>query len=152
MATDYVTVYNALLARVRRDEDWSNLTDDDVFADIHSLMTGAIPLFLYPRENLRVRDDTRQEFTADLKNDTVEQLAEYMFAKWIKRKVADTTTITQMFHSKDVQQYSQASHLKTTKEYAKEAMGEAEKLAFKYSKVTSTGTSALSEGLAGETT
>ena len=151
MATDYQDVYDALLTRVRRDEDWDKLQDDDIYTDILEIMNSAIPLFLYPREDLRTRNDNTQQFTADLQEDTINVLAEFMYAQWIRRKVADTTTITQMFHSKDVQQYSQANHLAATKELAKDALKEARRMAADYQKIDANGSSVLDSGLVGET-
>lgn len=149
MSTPYETVYDRLLSRIRRDEDWDKLNTDDVIEDIVALMDDAIPLFLYPREDLTTRDDTLQEFTATLENDTTNVLAEFMFAMWVKRKSADTTTMSQMFHSNDLKMYSQANHLKEIQAFVLSSLAYAKKVEARYYKA-SDGSSLLSTGLAGE--
>ena len=118
MPTPYSNIYDRLLSKIRRDEDWNQLDDGEVLTDIVQIMNEAIPLFLYPREDLKTRNDVLQEFAAILKDDTENTLTDFMFASWVKRKTADTTVMSQMFHSNDLKFYSQANQLDAMTKFA----------------------------------
>ena len=150
MSTPYDTVYERLLSKIKRDEIWDAMQDDDVYDDLLDIMQDAIPRFKYPRESLTARDDDTEEFTNTLNDDTINVLADFMFAIWAKRKVADTMTISQQYHSNDVLFYSQSNHLKATDEYAKRMMYDAKMSEADYYKV-SDGSCLLSTGLVGST-
>ena len=117
MATPFLKVYDAFLARITADE-WT-LEEElaIVERDWQELLKMAVARFKYPRVKLDIEevdltdnDDVlaRYQFTDDLTNDEIQLLALYMKHEWIKRCIASWENIRQLYTSKD---FSQANHL-----------------------------------------
>ena len=118
MATPFLKVYDAFLARITADE-WT-LEEElaIVERDWQELLKIAIFRFKYPRVDLKVEEvnpDNSDEqglkmyqFTADLTNDEIQLLALYMKHEWVKRCIASWENIRQLYADKD---FSQANHL-----------------------------------------
>lgn len=117
MATPFLKVYDAFLARITADE-WT-LEEElaIVERDWQELLKMAIARFKYPRVSLEIEqvdstDNDSQlamyQFTDDLSNDEIQMLALYMKHEWIKRCIASWENIRQLYTSKD---FSQANHL-----------------------------------------
>ena len=117
MATPFLKVYDAFLARITADE-WT-LEEElaIVERDWQELLKMAIARFKYPRVSLEIEqvDQTENDsqlavyqFTDDLTNDEIQLLAVYMKHEWIKRCIASWENIRQLYASKD---FSQANHL-----------------------------------------
>ena len=118
MATPFLKVYDAFLARITADE-WT-LEEElaIVERDWQELLKMAIARFKYPRVSLDFEEmsdtaeDTPQlkiyQFKEDLSNDEIQLLAMYMKHEWIKRCVASWEHIGQLYTSKD---FSAANHL-----------------------------------------
>ena len=119
MATPFLKVYDAFLARITADE-WT-LEEElaIVERDWQELLKMAIARFKYPRVSLEFEelsaaddDDTSQlriyQFKEDLTNAEIQVLATYMKHEWIKRCVASWEHIGQLYTSKD---FSAANHL-----------------------------------------
>lgn len=118
MATPFLKVYDAFLARITADE-WT-LEEElaIVERDWQELLKMAIFRFKYPRIDLEIEEvdgdnDNNQllkmyQFTGDLTNDEIQLLALYMKHEWIKRCVASWENIRQLYADKD---FSQANHL-----------------------------------------
>ena len=118
MATPFLKVYDAFLARITADE-WT-LEEElaIVERDWQELLKMAIARFKYPRVDLSIEavdsteEDTPQlqilQFTNDLSNDEIQMLAVYMKHEWIKRCIASWENIRQLYSSTD---FSQANHL-----------------------------------------
>ena len=120
MATPFLKVYDAFLARITADE-WT-LEEElaIVERDWQELLRVAIFRFKYPRVALTIEevagsdlpeDDSQLKiytFTEDLTNDEIQLLALYMKHEWIKRCIASWENIRQLYASKD---FSQANHL-----------------------------------------
>ncbi len=120
MATPFLKVYDAFLARITADE-WT-LEEElaIVERDWQELLKMAIFRFKYPRVSLEVEeiDNTHDDnnpdqlkgyqFVADLTNDEIQILALYMKHEWVKRCIASWENIRQLYASKD---FSQANHL-----------------------------------------
>lgn len=117
MATPFLKVYDAFLARITADE-WT-LEEElaIVERDWQELLKMAIARFKYPRVSLEIEqvdqtDNDSQlavyQFTDDLTNDEIQLLAVYMKHEWIKRCIASWENIRQLYTSKD---FSQANHL-----------------------------------------
>ena len=116
MATPFLKVYDAFLARITADE-WT-LEEElaIVERDWQELLKIAIFRFKYPRVDLEI--ETLQEpegeelgvyqFSEDLTNDEIQLLAMYMKHEWIKRCIASWENIRQLYADKD---FSQANHL-----------------------------------------
>ena len=120
MATPFLKVYDAFLARITADE-WTLEEDLAIFErDWQELLKMAIARFKYPRVSLDfeevstadIEDSSPQlkiyQFQEDLSNDEIQLLATYMKHEWIKRCVASWEHIGQLYTSKD---FSAANHL-----------------------------------------
>ena len=120
MATPFLKVYDAFLARITADE-WT-LEEElaIVERDWQELLKMAIERFKYPRVGLDIEELTEGErpenapqlqvlqFANDLTNAEIQLLAIYMKAEWVKRCIASWDEIKQLYTSKD---FSQANHL-----------------------------------------
>lgn len=120
MATPFLKVYDAFLARITADE-WT-LEEElaIVERDWQELLKMAIARFKYPRVSLEFEevsaadiDDAAPQlkiyqFKEDLTNAEIQVLATYMKHEWIKRCVASWEHIGQLYTSKD---FSMANHL-----------------------------------------
>ena len=116
MATPFLSVYDAFLARITADE-WT-LEEElaIVERDWQELLGIAIFRFKYPRVSLEVEtldkeeegQLVRRQFVNDLTNDEIQLLALYMKHEWIKRCIASWENIRQLYADKD---FSQANHL-----------------------------------------
>lgn len=119
MATPFLKVYDAFLARITADE-WT-LEEElaIVERDWQELLQMAIFRFKYPRVSLEIEEvsDERPDrspqlkvyhFIDDLTNDEIQLLALYMKHEWVKRCIASWENIRQLYADKD---FSQANHL-----------------------------------------
>ena len=119
MATPFLKVYDAFLARITADE-WT-LEEElaIVERDWQELLKMAIFRFKYPRISLEVEELNSEEeandsqlhqyqFIGDLTNDEIQLLALYMKHEWVKRCIASWENIRQLYADKD---FSQANHL-----------------------------------------
>ena len=117
MATPFLKVYDAFLARITADE-WT-LEEElaIVERDWQELLNIAIFRFKYPRVSLE-REEVEPsdnpeglkmyQFVGDLTNDEIQLLALYMKHEWVKRCIASWENIRQLYADKD---FSQANHL-----------------------------------------
>ena len=118
MATPFLKVYDAFLARITADE-WT-LEEElaIVERDWQELLKIAVFRFKYPRVSLdtqKVENENSEsnsleasEFVGDLTNDEIQLLALYMKHEWVKRCIASWENIRQLYADKD---FSQANHL-----------------------------------------
>lgn len=121
MATLFLKVYDAFLARITADE-WT-LEEElaIVERDWQELLQMAIFRFKYPRVSLDIEEINSNEseemespqiksyqFVNNLTNDEIQLLALYMKHEWIKRCIASWENIRQLYADKD---FSQANHL-----------------------------------------
>ena len=122
MATPFLKVYDAFLARITADE-WT-LEEElaIVERDWQELLQMAIFRFKYPRVKLDIEEINSEEteetedtpclksyqFVNDLTNDEIQLLALYMKHEWVKRCIASWENIRQLYADKD---FSQANHL-----------------------------------------
>ena len=104
MATPFLKIYDAFLARITADE-WT-LEEElaIVERDWQELLRMAIFRFKYPRVDLEVEEVTEQDpehpnqfglyqFVNDLTNDEIQLLALYMKHEWVKRCIASWENI-----------------------------------------------------------
>lgn len=119
MATPFLKVYEAFLARITADE-WTIEEELAVVErDWQQLLDMAIFRFKYPRVSLnKVELEPKAEccsdkifafgFEGDLNQDEIQLLALYMKHEWVKRCIASWENIRQLYADKD---FSQANHL-----------------------------------------
>lgn len=119
MATPFLKVYDAFLARITADE-WT-LEEElaIVERDWQELLKMAIFRFKYPRISLEVEEIQNGEeefndnsetlktyqFVEDLTNDEIQLLALYMKHEWVKRCIASWENIRQLYSSKTLLPY-----------------------------------------------
>lgn len=115
MATPFLKVYDAFLARITADE-WT-LEEElaIVERDWQELLKMAVERFKYPRVSLEMEELenndaplTAMQFKGDLTNAEIQLLALYMKHEWVKRCIASWENIRQLYVDSD---YSQANHL-----------------------------------------
>lgn len=109
MATPFLKVYDAFLARITADE-WT-LEEElaIVERDWQELLKMAIFRFKYPRVSLEVEEVSppdeepnphmlrMYQFVDDLTNDEIQLLALYMKHEWVKRCIASWENIQQLY-------------------------------------------------------
>lgn len=119
MATSFIKIYDAFLARITADE-WT-LEEElaIVERDWQELLKMAIFRFKYPRVSLEVEEIQNGEeefndnsetlktyqFVEDLTNDEIQLLALYMKHEWVKRCIASWENIRQLYSSKTLLPY-----------------------------------------------
>ena len=117
MATPFLKVYDAFLARITADE-WT-LEEElaIVERDWQELLKMAVERFKYPRISLEMEELEQSEssspitvmqFKEELTNAEIQMLALYMKHEWVKRCIASWENIRQLYVDSD---YSQANHL-----------------------------------------
>lgn len=115
MATPFLEVYDAFLARITADEWTLEEELTIVERDWQELLKMAIFRFKYPRVGLEVEEvEERYQFVNDLTNDEIQLLALYMKHEWVKRCIASWENIRQLYADKD---FSQANHLAKLVQY-----------------------------------
>ena len=115
MATPFLKVYDAFLARITADEWMLEEELAIVERDWQELLKMAVERFKYPRVSLEMEEIenadgpiTIMQFTDDLTNAEIQLLALYMKHEWVKRCIASWENIRQLYVDSD---YSQANHL-----------------------------------------
>lgn len=115
MATPFLKVYDAFLARITADE-WT-LEEElaIVERDWQELLKMAVERFKYPRISLDIEELTCadanvmvMQFKEELTNAEIQLLALYMKHEWVKRCIASWENIRQLYVDSD---YSQANHI-----------------------------------------
>lgn len=115
MATPFLKVYDAFLARITADEWTLEEQLAIVERDWRQLLQMSIFRFKYPRVSLETEQVQTEhqgckahQFVDDLTNDQIQLLALYMKHEWVKRCIASWQNIRQLYADKD---FSQANHL-----------------------------------------
>ena len=115
MATPFLKVYDAFLARITADEWMLEEELAIVERDWQELLKMAVERFKYPRVSLEMEEIenadgpiTIMQFIDDLTNAEIQLLALYMKHEWVKRCIASWENIRQLYVDSD---YSQANHL-----------------------------------------
>ena len=78
-------VYDAFLSKITEDE-WGTWTQDEVRADLRTILDGAIPYFKFPRVSLDI-DDTQEAFIEDITNEEIQIIAQLMKCEWLNRTI-----------------------------------------------------------------
>ena len=104
MATPFLKVYDAFLARITADE-WT-LEEElaIVERDWQELLKMAVFRFKYPRVSLEFEEITtnntelpQYQFVGELTNNEIQLLALYMKHEWVKRCIASWENIRQLY-------------------------------------------------------
>lgn len=102
--TSFEVVYTAFLSKILEDE-WENWEEEDVNADMFTLLEAAVMRFKFPRVSLEY---TSEGFTDDLTNDEVQILACYMKCEWLNRTILTWENVKPLYEERD---FSQANLL-----------------------------------------
>ena len=102
--TSLQVVYDAFLSKIL-DDEWENWTEEEMEADLFSLLKAATGWFKFPRVSLEF---TEEGFTDDLSNDEVQILACYMKCEWLNRNILTWENVKPLYEEKD---FSQANLL-----------------------------------------
>ena len=156
MATPFLKVYDAFLARITADE-WT-LEEElaIVERDWQELLKMAIAQFKYPRvaldiEEVEPEEDSSQlqvfQFVNDLGDREIQMLALYMKYEWIKRCIASWENIRQLYASKD---FSQANHLDKLLKLQSTVEHEIHKMEGKYDRSRDNAPASIFKKLAGK--
>ena len=116
MATPFVKVYDAFLAKITADEWTIEEELAIVERDWREMLKWAISQFKYPRVSLEIEEVEGTEdnlpvvcqFKEELTNAEIQLLATYMKQAWIQRCIASWEQIRQLYADKD---FSQANML-----------------------------------------
>lgn len=127
MGTPVQKVYDAFLAKILSDE-WDTWTTEEQNQDFEQILDGAIPNFKFPRVPLE-RDETNQEFLADLSNEEIQILACYMKCEWLSRTILTWENLKPLYEERD---FSQANLLSKFNEKLEKEKKAAEKRESKY--------------------
>ena len=119
--TSVRVVYEAFLAKLLEDE-WLQWTEEEMEADMFSILLGAIPWFKFPRVSLEIEGDN---FKEDLSNNEVQILATYMKCEWLNRTIMSWDNVRFLYDERD---YSPANWLDKIKDLLNREEYKAEKL------------------------
>lgn len=148
MATTLETIYNRFLSKIRDDETWYGLSDEETELDLRALLDTAIVYFKYPLQSLEI-DENTVSFTVTLVGMEIEILALLMKEKWLDRIVHDIQNLRIEYQERGYELPSQANHLSKLQESLRMIRKEIKQLQFQYS-VSSGGTTPDFSGLAGK--
>ena len=116
-------VYDAFLSKITEDE-WGTWTQDEVRADLRTILDGAIPYFKFPRVSLDI-DDTQEAFIEDITNEEIQIIAQLMKCEWLNRTIMTWENVKPLYVERD---FSQANLLSKLKELLEEERYNALKL------------------------
>ena len=97
-------VYDAFLSKILEDE-WADWAEEDVNADLLTLLEGAVDHFKFPRHSMQIVGDN---FTDDLTNEEIQILACYMKCEWLNRTILTWENVKPLYEERD---FSQANLL-----------------------------------------
>ena len=103
--TPFTKVYEVFLSRILEDE-WTHWTQEEVEQDLYQIMMAALPYFKFPRVSLQEYDG--EGFDADLNNEEIQIIANYMKCEWLNRCIMTWENIKPLYEEKD---FSQANLL-----------------------------------------
>ena len=119
--TPFDTVYTAFLSKIL-DDEWDTWTQEEVEADLFTLLEAAVMRFKFPRVSLKY---TSEGFTDTLTNDEVQILATYMKCEWLDRNILTWENVKPLYIERD---FSQANLINKFRELLAAEQSHAAKL------------------------
>ena len=95
--TSLKVIYDACLSKILEDE-YGYWTEQEVYADMRSLLDSALPWFKFPRVDLAIEDDS---LVGDLNNTVIQIIATYMECEWTNRTIATWENLKPLYEEKD---------------------------------------------------
>lgn len=112
--TQLQIIYDAFLAKILEDE-WEDWEVDLAKEDWHQILDGALPWFKFPKEPLNLTEE-QDGFTADLSNQEIQIIANYMKCEWLNRCIMAWDTIKPLYTERDFSQANLIDKLMTALE------------------------------------
>jgi len=109
--TLYEDVFKSFLSKIQNDEDYTLYTHQELEDDFITIMENAIPMFMFPRQNLYNKDNDLEVFNDTLSLDTISVLTDFMVYQWNFRKTNNTDSMHQLKADSSINFYSQSAHL-----------------------------------------
>ena len=98
--TSFDTVYSAFLSKIL-DDEWEDWLQEEVEADLFTLLQTAVARFKFPRVSLKY---TAEGFTDTLTDDEVQILATYMKCAWLDRNILTWENVKPLYIERDFSQ------------------------------------------------
>ena len=102
--TSFSVVYYSFLSKIL-EYDWEDWSEEELEADLATLLKGAIVRFKFPRTSLEYEGDS---FNADLNDEEIQILASYMKCEWLNRTILTWENVKPLYEERD---FSQANLL-----------------------------------------
>lgn len=125
--TNFTKIYDAFLAKILEDE-WEDWEIDLAKEDWRQILNGALPWFKFPKQPLDLTDED-DGFTADLSNQEIQIIANYMKCEWLNRCIMAWDTIKPLYTERD---FSQANLIDKLMSALEKQTAKAEKLESTY--------------------
>ena len=85
------------------EDEWANWDLEDIEEDWRSLLKGALPWFKFPKQPLIITEE-QDGFAADLSNQEIQIIANYMKCEWLNRCIMAWDTIKPLYTERDFSQ------------------------------------------------
>lgn len=137
MATPYSTIYERCLQKLT-DYDFAKMSEYDLTDTLHSYMLSAIAKFRKCKNDFKDRDDELAQFNVDLEDEEIEILAIMIAREWLQPQLTSALVTQQIYSSKEVNAFSQSSHLAQLQALDTKLKLEAQKLSRDYTYANTT--------------
>ena len=106
--TPFSKIYDSFLSKIT-DDMYMELTEEETYSMLTSLLHNAIPKFEFPRFN--IFNYTDDSFEAELTLEEINILATYMVVEWLGQQLAAIDVIRMKYSGSDFKFTSQANHM-----------------------------------------
>ena len=106
--TPFSKIYDSFLSKIT-DDMYMELTEEDTYSMLHSLLMNAIPKFEFPRFN--IFDFSEEAFNSEVTLEEINILATYMVVEWLGQQLATIDLIKMKYSGSDFKFTSQANHM-----------------------------------------
>lgn len=106
--TAYSTIYEAFLARILEDE-WEDWLLEEAEQDWRQILEAALYWFKFPRVSM---EHNEEGFVADLSNQEIQIIANYMKCEWMNRCLMTWENIKPLYQERDFSQANLIDKLK----------------------------------------
>lgn len=111
--TPYWKVYDAFLSKILEDE-WGEWFQEEIEADLQSILNSAIFYFKFPRVSLERNEDG---FIEDLDEEEIQIISSYMKCEWLNRSIMTWENVKPLYEERDFSQANLLDKLKNSLEY-----------------------------------
>lgn len=124
-ATPFQAIYDCFLDKIT-DDMYLELTKEDTMAQLEPLLYAAIPYFEFPRKNLHLSEEDKEnkEFPVSLTMEEINIIAVYMCVEWIGQQLDSVENTRMKYSGQDFKFTSQANHMQKLQTMKKERRAE----------------------------